>query len=61
MGEILEDAKKLQQAVMFWIYLIEWFAVVGTFLISGIVLNLLMVRRRLYREVATTRTRQGTR
>ncbi len=55
MGKILEDAKKLQKSVMIWIYLIEWFTVVGTFLASGIILNLLMVRRRLYKEVATTK------
>ncbi len=61
MGKILEDAKKLQKSVMIWIYLIEWFTVVGTFLASGIILNLLMVRRRLYKEVATTRTAQDRR
>jgi len=62
MGEILAKAKALEKRVMFWIYLIEWFIVVGTFLVAGVVLNFLMVRRKLYKEVITTRSasRRGT-
>jgi len=58
MSTILQDAKDLEKSVMMWIYIIEWFAVVGTFLVAGLVLNYLMIRRTLYREVAVTRRRR---
>ncbi len=57
MNNALEAAKKLEGSVMLWIYVIEWFTVVGTLMLSGVVLNFLMVRRRLYKEVVTTRAR----
>ena len=56
MAGVLEEAKKLEGRVLFWIYLIEWFVVVGTLLICGVLLNFLMVRRKLYREVGVTRS-----
>jgi len=34
---------------------IEWLAVTGTSMVCGFLLWLLMIRRRLYREVRTTR------
>ncbi len=49
------DAMDLKDRALLWIYLTEWVAVTGTFLACGFVLWSLMVRRRLYREVATTR------
>lgn len=54
-ADLKNDAMDLKDRALLWIYLTEWVAVSGTFLICGIVIWALMVRRRLYREVATTR------
>ncbi len=40
---------------LYWVYLTEWTAVAGTLMITGYVLYLLMLHRRLYRTVDTTR------
>jgi len=53
--EIVEqDAIRLKDTTLLWVYLIEWLAVTGTSIICGFVLWSFMVRRRLYREVGTT-------
>jgi len=51
-----EDALALKDRALLWVYVIEWLAVSGTCLISGFVLYSLMIRRRMYREVAVTRS-----
>jgi hypothetical protein len=53
--EIAKEVVRLKDEVLFWVYLIEWLAVSGTFMVSGFVLWSIMIRRRLYRKVATTR------
>jgi len=53
--EIEADALKLKDRAMMWVYIVEWLAVLGTSLVTGVVLWAVMVRRRLYREVETTR------
>jgi len=53
--ELEKEAVKLKDAAMMWVYLAEWLAVTGTLLICGVVLWVVMVRRRLYREVRMTR------
>lgn len=50
-----ELAFKLKDQVMLWIYFIEWLTVTGTLAVSGFVIWTLMVRRRLYGEVDSTR------
>jgi len=45
----------LKDQAMMWIYTVEWTTLSGTFAASGFVLWTLMVRRRLYREIETTR------
>ncbi len=50
--DIAYDTKK---TAMFYIYAVEWLATTGTLLLSGSVLYTLMVRRRLYRSIETTR------
>ena len=50
-----EEAVMIKNAVLFWIYLIEWLVVTATLLISGMVVWGLMVRRRYFREVRSTR------
>ncbi len=52
---ITDESMKLRKKALMWIYTIEWFVVTGTLFLAGIVIWNLMVKRRLYREVATTR------
>ncbi len=53
-----EDAAKLKNEALFWVYLVQWLATTSVFLIAAFVLWSLMIRRNLYREVS--RTRWGT-
>ncbi len=53
--EITREAVRLKDEAMFWVFLSEWLAVTSATLLSGIVVWTLMVRRRLYRSVTTTR------
>ena len=55
LAEAEEEAVKLKNRTLLWVYIIEWLAVTGTAMFCGFVLWSLMVRRRLYREVKTTR------
>ena len=54
-AELRDDALDLKDRALFWIYLTQWVTLTGTSLISGFLVWTLMVRRRLYREVKTTR------
>jgi len=54
-ADLRDDAMDLKDRALLWVYLTEWVAISGTFLACGFVLWSLMVRRRLYREVTTTR------
>jgi len=47
-------SERVKRDALVWIYLVEWLTVTGTFLICGIAIWSLMVRRRMYREVSTT-------
>lgn len=53
--ELQGQAMKLKDRALLWIYMIEWAATTGTALVAGFFLWTLMIRRRLYREVRTTR------
>lgn len=53
--EIEKDLEELRNQAMLWIYISEWVAVTVTFMVCGSVLWALMVRRRLYSDVAATR------
>mgnify|MGYP000601389921 CR=1 FL=1 len=50
------DAMRLKDAALRWVYFVEWLTVIGTSLACGSVVWILMVRRRLYRDVAVTRS-----
>ena len=50
-----QEAVRLKNSALFWVYLIEWLVVTATSMISGIVAWSLMVRRRYFREVESTR------
>ena len=55
MESLLDDALRLKDQALLWVYLIEWLSVTGVLMIASFTLWTLMVRRRLYREVAVTR------
>lgn len=48
-------ATKAKDEALFWVYITEWFALTGTFLISSYILWALMVHRKFYREVEVSR------
>jgi hypothetical protein len=54
-GDIEVDSIELKDRALLWVYVIEWLAVSGVALLCGSLLYALMVRRRMYREVSTTR------
>ena len=54
-SEISNEAIRLKNEAMFWIYISEWLIVTSAGIISGFVLWSLMIRRRLFREVEATR------
>ena len=53
--EAAEVALKQKNRALMWIFMIEWTSVTGTLMVCGFVLYSLMVRRRYYRQVGTTR------
>jgi len=53
--KIEAESVKVKSRAMLWIWMVEWMVVTSTLMIAGSLLWALMVRRRLYREVATTR------
>jgi hypothetical protein len=57
--EMVKDVEVLaievKNRALFWVYVVEWLAVTGTSMITGFILWTIMVRRRLYRMVKTTR------
>ena len=55
--EIGNDAMKLKSEALFWVYVIEWSAVLAISMICGSFLYTLMIKRILYREATTTRAR----
>jgi uncharacterized membrane protein len=56
MKSISLDSAKLKEAALLWVYITEYLAVSGTSMVTGFLLWTLMVRRRLYRDVQTTRS-----
>jgi hypothetical protein len=48
-------AKETKEAALLWVYAVEWLATTAALLFSSFVLWSLMVKRRLYRQVRTTR------
>jgi hypothetical protein len=52
---IREDALQLKDRALIWIYVVEWLAVTGVSMLCAFLLWTLMVQRRLYRTVSTTR------
>lgn len=50
-----ERAYELKDQALFWVYVTEWLVVSATGMICGFILWTVMVRRKMYREVALTR------
>ena len=48
-----------KKRALFWVYMIEWSSVTSMGLLAGILVWVLMVRRRFYREVGITRGSRG--
>ena len=48
-------AMRLKDQAMLWIYVVEWCTITGTLCACGFAVWTLMVKRRLYQEVKTTR------
>jgi len=55
MKKLLDEAMKVKDSALLWVYTIEWLSVTGTSLLCGYVLYMLMIRRKLFREVGATR------
>jgi len=55
LAQLSDDAMKLKDAALRWVYFVEWLTVIGTSLACGSIIWLLMIRRKLYREVKVTR------
>ncbi len=55
LAKLNEEAIVLKERALFWVYLTEWSVVSGTSVLAGFALYSLMIRRRLYKEVTTTR------
>jgi len=51
----VEHAIRLKNRALLWTYVIEWFVVLSTLIISGEFIYIVMVQRRLFREAARTR------
>jgi hypothetical protein len=56
MGVVSEAALRAKDSAFIWIYAIEWLTVTATVFLSGYFLYYVMIGRRLYRGVRSTRT-----
>ncbi len=59
MSEVEKDAMELKDRALFWIYVVEWLSVTGTSILAGSVIWALMVKRKLYKEVVTTKSTEA--
>jgi len=50
-----DEAGKLKDRALLWVYVVEWSVTTGVLLAAGVVLWSLMVKRALYREVSSTK------
>ncbi len=53
--ELTDDSLRLRDRALMWVYVIEYLVVTATCLITGTVVYSLMIKRRLYREIAVTK------
>jgi hypothetical protein len=57
-SEISRDAVRLKNEALFWVYTSEWLTVTSAGIVSGVTVWNLMIRRRMYRTIETTKLRQ---
>ncbi len=57
LSQLRERAMRLRDKALQWIYVIEWLSVTSSLMVTAYILDLLMIRRRLYREMPTTRAK----
>ncbi len=50
-----QRAMGLKDRALLWIYVVEWLTVTGTSMVCGVATYMMMVRRKMYREVYVTR------
>lgn len=55
MNEVTDLALKAKDEALLWVYVIEWFTVSGTAMVTGFILWTLMVRKAAYKAVGVTR------
>jgi uncharacterized membrane protein len=56
-----EEATRLKNAALLWVFMAEWLVVTATLMITGYVVWSLMIQRRLYRDIRPTRFSEGGR
>jgi len=56
--DLVDEVLLARKKALLWIFAIEWLVVTPTFVISGVALWSMMIRRRAYREVKATRIRR---
>jgi uncharacterized membrane protein len=56
-SDVEKMAVRLKDRALQWVYMIEWLVVSGTSMAVGVVVWTLMISRRYYREIGTTRGR----
>jgi hypothetical protein len=52
---VSEESTRLRRSALLWVYITEWLAVSGTSMACGFLLWEVMIKRRYYREVESTR------
>ncbi len=55
--ELTKRAMEIKDQALFWVYLSEWLAITSVSMVAGTAIWNLMIRRRAYREVRSTRLR----
>ncbi len=53
--ELSQDSARLRKRALRWVYITEWMTVTAISIISGVIIWSLMVKRKLYSEIVTTR------
>jgi len=56
--DLVDEVLLARKKALLWIFAVEWLVVTSTFVISGVALWSMMIRRTAYREVKATRIRR---
>jgi hypothetical protein len=55
LGDLEVEAVELKNRALMWVYVVEWLTVTGTAMVAGFIMWTIMVRRKLYKEVSSTK------